>query len=425
MKTAPPLTATLSTLSLSLLVLCAGPDVESSGGLDPAALQAIEDEAEDDRKMMMDRHSSNRFVDMAEQVEEFDQELQRFEDGDDQPDTSERDAGGSKGKSEGTGLMAEEIERLKEEERASVQAVMEAASKRFYSSHRMHRTYLLHCFRDERLKIRAQRLGEVLGSVAADWVGMTDDERSLRSDFELRATKTNGALSGHAGGTHGLRRASIRDQMAELNQITRGVQAFVRADGPLAQRAKRDALAAHLVSWYPCGGERLVLTMSDLELAVQDVLKDTSFQREGVSKSQAALMMCQHPEVLLMYLQTKYYPVKLKDVQWMMKHSVRHWLQLAAAFEATDYEADRMRMVARNQRDETRKAWEAARKRQSEATTVVNEAKHLQEERDRLRKEALREREEMVEACIELEREKMEVSHHLQLGCTRLHTVLS
>ena len=99
-------------------MLCAGPDVESSGGLDPAALQAIEDEAEDDRKMMMDRHSSNRFADMAEQVEEFDQELQRFEDGDDQPDTSERDAGGSKGKSEGTGLMAEEIERLKEEERA-------------------------------------------------------------------------------------------------------------------------------------------------------------------------------------------------------------------------------------------------------------------------------------------------------------------
>jgi hypothetical protein len=47
---------------------------------------------------------------------------------------------------------------------------------------------------------------------------------------------------------------------------------------------------------------------------------------------------------------------------------------------------------------------------------VVNESKHLQEKSDKLRAVALREREEMIEARIELEREKMEVGLHLTLG---------
>lgn len=318
--------------------------------------------------------------------------------------------------SEERAAAVEEIARLKQEERASVQAVMESAKKRFYSSHRMHRTYLLHCYRDERLKIAPQRLGEVLGSVAADWLGMTDGERTLRSDFELRQPQVDAVLSGHAGGAHGLRRGSTRSQMAELNQITRGVHAYVRPDGPLAQRAKREALAEGRVAWYPSGGERLVLVMSDLELAVQEVLKHTPFQREGVSRKQAALMICEHPEVLLMYLQRSYFPVKLKDVQWMIKHSVRHWLQLAADYEVTDYAADRMRQKARDQRDETRKAWEAARKRQNEAMEVVQDAKVLQKQAEKLRADALREREEMAEARAELEREKMEVGHYYLFG---------
>ena len=43
--------------------------------------------------------------------------------------------------------------------------------------------------------------------------------------------------------------------------------------------------------------------MQDLELAVQQTLEGTPFQREGISKKQAALMMCQHPDLLLMKLQ--------------------------------------------------------------------------------------------------------------------------
>ena len=46
-----------------------------------------------------------------------------------------------------------------------------------------------------------------------------------------------------------------------MNQITRGVDARVRPGGPLAQKAKREAEATGLRSWYPQGGERLVLTM--------------------------------------------------------------------------------------------------------------------------------------------------------------------
>ena len=37
--------------------------------------------------------------------------------------------------------------------------------------------------------------------------------------------------------------------------------------------------------------------------------------------------------------------MKINDVRWMMKHSLRHWLQIASAFEVTDYQADRMRQV--------------------------------------------------------------------------------
>jgi hypothetical protein len=369
----------------------------------------------------------NRYEDLAEQVGAFDDALNKFQNEDEDASESstpsprgvtpdavasaqeEREQMGRPKTSEGRRkTAAEEIQRLKQEEAASVKAVMEAASNRFYSGHRMHRTYLLHCFRDERLKIAPKRLGEVLGSVAADWMGMTDDERSLRSDFEMRDANAQGVLSGHAGGAHGLRRGTTRHKMAELNQITRGVQAFVRPEGPLAQRAMREAHAAGAAAWYPQGGERLLLTMSDLELAVQDVLVDTPFQRAGVSKKQAALMMCQHPETLLLYLQHKYFPVKQKDVLWMIKHSVRHWLQLAAEFEVTDYEADRMRQLARDQRDEVRQVWAAARTRQNEAMGVVQQAKVLAQETDELREAALQEREEMVEARIEMAREKME-----------------
>ena len=62
---------------------------------------------------------------------------------------------------------------------------MQRASQRFYSRHRMHRTFLLHCFRDRRLLLAPKRLGDVLASGAADWIGMTDDERTLRADFHL------------------------------------------------------------------------------------------------------------------------------------------------------------------------------------------------------------------------------------------------
>lgn len=375
---------------------------------DSAGLAALEAGADVDREHFADQ--PNRFMQMAERVSAMDDELARLNHGDASPSAkakSEVDA--PTGNSDARASAAHEIARLKQEETETVKVVLARSTARFYSTHRMHRTYLLHCFRDERLKIAPQRLGVVLGSVAADWVGMTDNERTLRSDFEMRNAEPIGVLSGHAGGAHGLRHGSTRNQMAELNQITRGVQAFVRVEGPLAQRARREALAAGDVGWYPCGGERLVLTMSDLELAVQDVLKDTPFQLSGVSKKQAALMMCQHPDVLLLELQRKFFPVKMKDVIWMMKHSVRHWLRVAAEFEPTDYEADRMRQIARNQRDETRKAWEAARARQNEAMQVVHEAQRLQKESDELQIEAQREREEMAQARLEMAREKMEV----------------
>ena len=59
----------------------ASPDGDSSA-LDQASLQALEDQAEADRKLS-ERHNGNRFINMAEKISEFDDQLQRFEDEDD------------------------------------------------------------------------------------------------------------------------------------------------------------------------------------------------------------------------------------------------------------------------------------------------------------------------------------------------------
>ena len=76
----------------------------------------------------------------------------------------------------------------------------------------------------------------------------------------------------------------------------------------------------------------------------------------------------------MMHLQKHFWPVCLKDVQWMMKQSVRHWLQVASDFEVKDYKAERMRQIARDQRDEVRQAWGAHKVGGLDLDTLTSEA---------------------------------------------------
>jgi hypothetical protein len=63
--------------------------------------------------------------------------------------------------------------------------LMKSAAHQNVSGHRLHRTYLIGARHDRRLAIPADRAGQVIGAISADWLGMSDAERSLRRDFYL------------------------------------------------------------------------------------------------------------------------------------------------------------------------------------------------------------------------------------------------
>lgn len=178
--------------------------------------------------------------------------------------------------------------------------------------------------------------------------------------------------------------ANLRSGRATaMHKICRGYAIYVRPEGPLVQEARKAQAAeaapqrrpqekeAEKPSLYPRGHERLLLTMSDLELAITELLRHSVFGRRGVSGAQIQLMLSGHAEKLTETLvgvvsipppdypaccagvltglclcgawscseklrrnargriqRERYYPVHKQDVCWLFANRIRAWLRL-------------------------------------------------------------------------------------------------
>ena len=318
--------------------------------------------------------------------------------------------------------------------------ILNEASNRPAPLHKMHRTQLGRARTDTRLMVSAERAGTVIGSVCADWVGMTDAERTLRRDFVMVHNKTQRAEAERAvqmaiareesekrEGTQGLDVAALKRGRVEeqrvivtagrsvdgkdalgrtmkvakaMHQITRGYHIFVRANSPLCLKALAAAkkVDPNATTAYPRGGERLLFTMRDMELACAELLRGSTFGRRGTHPDQMMLLMGAHIPTLETRLREKYYPVDARDLRWLFRVRTRSWLRLAATVEEVDQADEDLREARRRHLNEVRKVWMDARNKQTEAMAVVKKAQHLASLADTARWNAERERLEAEEA---------------------------